>query len=113
MSEAEREDQIAQGIKLPIDLHVADTIHNQYVQNVIVQPGQSELVLFFFETHIPPYAGSPEENREMLEKARVRFECVSKLVLAPQLVPEVIKALQIGLDNYNAARENEERAIRE
>ncbi len=70
MSEAERENQL-EGFKLPIDLHVSDTIHNQYVQNVIVQPGQSERVMFFFETHIPPFAGSPEENRELLENEYV------------------------------------------
>ncbi len=112
MRDAERESQSVQDVKLPIDLHVPDTIHNQYVQNVIVQPGQNEIVIFFFETHIPPFVGSPEENRELLEGARVRLECTSKLVLAPQLVQEVIKALQTGLDNYNASKASEERVTR-
>ena len=112
MSEVEHEEQSSQGIPLPIDLHVPDTIHNQYVNNVIVQPGQNEITLFFFETHIPPYVGSPETNREYLLKQSVRFECVSKLVVAPQLVPEIIKALQIGLENYNAGQASEERETR-
>ena len=79
---------------------------------MIVQPGQNEITLFFFETHIPPYVGSPEANREYLLKQSVRFECVSKLVVAPQLVPEIIKALQVGLDNYNAGQASEERETR-
>ena len=108
MSEVEQEDQSSQGVMLPINLHVPDTIHNQYVHHVIVQPGQNEITLFFFETHIPPYIGSPEANREYLLKQSVRFECISKLVVAPQLVPEIIKALQVGLDNYNAREANEE-----
>lgn len=109
MSQVEQEGQIAKGVSLPIDLHVSDTIHNQYVQNLIVQPGQHEIALFFFETHVPPFVGSIEENKEyLLNKGPIRFECVSKLIVAPQLVPEIIKALQVGLDNYNASKQNEE-----
>lgn len=113
MSEVEQEGQSLQGVSLPIDLHVSDTMHNQYVHNVIVQPGQHEITLFFFETHVPPFVGSVEENREyLLRKGAVRLECVSKLVVAPQLVPEIIKALQVGLDNYNASKASEQRETR-
>lgn len=108
MDETKYEGQSSQGVSLPIDLHVSDTIHNQYIHNIIVQPGQHEITLFFFEAHIPPFIGSPEENREyLLQKGSVRFECVSKLVVAPQLVPEIIKALQVGLDSYNTANASE------
>ena len=31
------------------------------------------------------------------------------MTVAQQLVPEIIKALQTGLDNYNAAKAREER----
>ncbi len=107
MSEVE---QSSQGVTLPIEWYVPDTIHNQYVNNVIVQPGQYEITLFFFETRIPPYIGSPEANREyLLKQGTVRFECVSKMTVAPQMVPEIIKALQTGLDNYNASKASEER----
>lgn len=110
MSGIEQEDQSLEGILLPIELHVPDTMHKQYIDNVIVQPGKHEITLFFFETQLPPYVGSAEANREyLLKKGSVRFECVSELVVAPQLVPDIIKALQIGLDNYNAAKAIEER----
>lgn len=110
MSKVEREDQSSRGIMLPIEWHVPDTIHNQYVHNIIVQPGAHEITLFFFETQIPPFIGSLEENREFLKnKGSIRFECVSKMTVAPQLVPEIIKALQTGLDNYNAVKSSEER----
>lgn len=110
MSGEEQEDQSSEGVLLPIDLHVPDTMHKQYVDNVIVQPGKHEITLFFFETQIPPFAGSAEANREyLLKKGSVRFECISELVVAPQLVPDIIKALQTGLDNYNAAKAIEER----
>lgn len=96
------EDQPSEGVMVPVDWHVSDGIHNQYVHNVVVQPGQNEITILLFETHVPPYIGSPEANREYLQKQSVRFECIGKFVVAPQFVPEIIKALQVGLDNYNS-----------
>ncbi len=110
MSEIEQEDQSSQGVTLPVEWHVPDTMHNLYVHNVMVQPGRYEITLLFFETRLPPYVGSAEANREyLLKQGPVRFECVSKMTVAPQLIPEIIKALQTGLENYNAAKASEER----
>lgn len=97
-------------ITLPIEWHVPDSIQNKYVHEMLVQHGKHEITLFFFESQIPPFAGPPEANREYLQKhGSVRFECVGKMTVSPQLVPEIIKALQAGLDNYNAAKAFEER----
>ena len=112
MSEVKQEDQSQEGIPVPVNWHVSETIHNQYVHQVIVQPGPNEVTLFFFETHIPPYVGSPEANREYLQSQSVRFECVGKFVVAPQFIPEVIKALQVGLDSYYAGKAREESQVK-
>ncbi|GAC1391194.1 MAG: hypothetical protein NVSMB38_10970 [Ktedonobacteraceae bacterium] len=97
-------------ITLPIEWHVPDTIQNRYVHNVLIQPGKYELALFFFETQIPPFAGTPEENREyLLKKGSIRSECIAKLTVAPEMASQIIKALQEGLENYSQARANEER----
>ncbi|MGB8346771.1 MAG: hypothetical protein WCD86_17925 [Ktedonobacteraceae bacterium] len=107
MSEVEREQP--QEVTLPIEWHVPDTVQNRYVHNVLVQPGKHEITLFFFETQIPPFSGSPEANREyLLRQGSVRFECVGKMTVVPQLVPEIIKALQEGLDNYYASQADKE-----
>lgn len=109
MSEVEREEQSQQGITLPIEWHVPESIQNRYVHNLIVQPGRYELTLYFFETQIPPFTGSPEEVRDFLTKqSSIRSECVSKMTVSPQLVPEIIKALQTGLNNYNRINASEE-----
>lgn len=104
------EQERPQEVTLPIEWHVSDAIQNRYVHNVLVQPGKHEITLFFFETQIPPFSGPPEANREfLLRQGSVRFECVGKMTVAPQLVPEIIKALQEGLDNYYAFQADEER----
>jgi hypothetical protein len=107
MSDEER--QQPEGVNVPVSLHVPEDLQSHYSHNVIVQPGQRELTLFFFETQVPPFFGTPAENSKYLLEQGVRFTCVSKIIVAPDLVPEIIKAMQTGLDNYNASKANEER----
>lgn len=103
MSEVEQEQ--SHEITLPIEWHVPENLQGHYANNVLVQPGQFEINLFFFESQIPPFAGPPEESKEyLLKQGSVRFECVGKMTVDPQLIPEIIKALQTGLDNYNASK---------
>ena len=98
-------------VTLPIKWHVPDNIQSRYVHDVVVQPGKHEITVFFFEALLPPFIGSGEEYRAFLvEQGSVTEECVGKLILSPGLVPEVIKALQVGLDNYYAAKGQDEKA---
>ncbi len=43
------EDLSDQGIILPIEWHVPDTLHNQYVHHMIAQPGTHEVTLLFLK----------------------------------------------------------------
>ena len=100
----EQEDQSSY-IQLPIDWHVSESLQSRYVNNVIVQPGKFEITIFFFETQIPPFVGSNEENRDfLLKKGAIRSECVGKMVVTPELMPEIIKAMQTGLDEYHTSK---------
>ncbi len=104
------EEEQSNEIRLPVEWYVPENIQNRYVHNLIVQPGKYELTLFFFETQIPPFTGSPEEVRDFLKKqGSIRSECVSKLTVPPQLVPEIIKALETGLESYKRLNNSEER----
>jgi len=108
MSEAEQEE--LREITLPIDWHVPESIQGRYVNNAIAQPGKHEIVVFFFENQIPPYAGTSEEIRNyMLKQGSFRAECVGKMIIDPELMPDVIKALQTSLENYNKAKAYEEK----
>jgi hypothetical protein len=107
MSEIEQEQP--EEIELPIDWHVPENIIGRYVDNVIVQPGTYGITLFFFETQIPPFVGPPEANRDyLLKKGSIRSECIGKMIVDPELMPDVIKALQTGLENYHKARKERE-----
>lgn len=108
MSEIEQEQP--EEVVVPIDWFVPESIIGRYVDNVIVQPGKYGITVFFFETQIPPYVGPPEAVRDyILKKGSIRSECIGKMIIDPELMPDVIKALETGLENYHKTKAREER----
>jgi Protein of unknown function (DUF3467) len=95
-------------ITLPVDWHFPESIQSRYANNMLVQVGQFEFIISFFEMQLPMLSGSPEENKEKLEEmGAIRAECVSKIVLSPELVPGLINALQTELEKYQSQRSNQ------
>jgi hypothetical protein len=108
MSEVEQEQDSSQNISLPINWHVPDTIQSRYATNVIVQPGQYEFIISFFEAQPPILMGDPEENRAKLEQlGAVQAECVGRIIVAAEQMPAVIAALQTSLDAYRTPQSRE------
>ena len=103
MSEAERKEP--EGIALHVDWHIPEGAQSQYSNNVLVQAGQYEIIISFFEAQIPILLGQPEENKKQLEElGTIRVDCVSRIVVSPDLIPILMKALETGLENYRQAK---------
>lgn len=101
-NETEQEQHQSDGITLPIDWHVPEGLHSQYANNVLVQSGRYEFIISFFEVQIPLLSGSPEENKAKLQAMEsIRADCVSKVVISPDLVQGLIDALQTELDKFS------------
>ncbi len=47
-------------VAVPIEWHVPDHMRNIYADNFIAQARVHDFVLSFFDTQIPPFAGSEE-----------------------------------------------------
>ncbi len=105
MSEIEQEQPEDHNMSLPINWHVSENIQSRYASNVFVQAGEQEIFLSFFETILPILAGSPEENKaKLLQQGGVRAECVARIIVDPELVPKLIKALQTTFEGYQAMK---------
>lgn len=103
MSEEEQEEQ--HEITLDVDWHFPESLQSRYANNTLVQAGRVEFIISFFEMQLPILLGSPEENKAKLqEMGAIRAECVSKIVLSPEIVPGLINALQTEYDKYQAQR---------
>jgi hypothetical protein len=109
MSEAEQENSSLQQITIPLEWHVPDHISSRYADNVIVQPRKHDIIISFFESQPPLLGGTPEQNRAFLETlSSIRAECIGKIVVVPELLPDIIKALQRGYEGYLSAKDAKE-----
>lgn len=101
--EIEQEQQQSDGITLRVNWHFPEGLQSRYGNNVLVQAGQSEFTISFFEMQLPILLGSPEENKAKLkEMESIQAECVSKVIIPPRLVKGLIDALQIELDKFSS-----------
>ena len=107
MSETEQERQEATEISLPVNWHFPESIQSRYANNILVQTGQFEFIISFFEMQQPLLLGTPEENKKGLETlGEIRAECVGKIVVPHELVPAIISVLQTEYDRFHASKSN-------
>ncbi len=105
MSKAGQEKLSPQSIALPIEWHYPETIQSRYATNMLVQAGEHEIVLSFFEAQLPLLVGQPEDNKAKLEQmGAIKAECVARIIIAPERLPSLITALQTSLDLYLGAK---------
>ena len=108
MSEEEQK-RNSVGLTLPVDWHVSENIQSRYATNIVVQPIQHEFVISFFEAQPPIILGTPEENRaKYQELGAIRAECVARVIVAAERLPDFIEALQTTLAAYRVSKEAEQ-----
>ena len=106
--ETEQEQQPSDNITLSVDWHFPEGLQSRYANNVLVQNGQFEFIISFFEMQLPMLFGSLEENKAKLEEMEsIRAECVSKIIVSPEVMPALVSALQTELDKYLAHKANQ------
>jgi hypothetical protein len=80
---------------------------SSYANNMVVQSGQYEVIVSFFEGQLPLIFGTPEETKKQIEKLEsVRAECVSKISIPSQLLPVLINTLKTSLEDYLRLKEH-------
>ena len=96
-------------VTIPLEWYVPDTMKSVYADNFIAQPRMRDFVLSFFDTQIPPFSGTDEQSREYLENLKsVRAECVGRITVAIEMVPDIIKALQTTYNRHLASKAEQE-----
>jgi len=96
-------DEIEGQIKLPIQWNLPDGLTSHYATNIVVQRGEHEFIISFFEV-IPPIALGTREERmaQLKDQESVKAECVARVIIAAEKMPGFIEALQENLGSYRA-----------
>lgn len=90
---------------IPIEWHCSDKIESKYATNLIVQRAEHEFIISFFEILPPILLGPPEEQSAHLrELDSVRAECVARVIVAADKMPDFVRALH---DNLSRTSDDE------
>lgn len=91
-----------------IEWEIPDDVQNRYANNVVVQHSQYEFTISFFEVRPPMLWGSPEEKKELISNiTSIPAQCVARIVVSPDKMPEIINALQDNFQKYLAKTEQD------
>lgn len=90
--------------KLRIKHTFPDELQSHFVNNVTVQHEPEYFVLQFFELWPPMIIGETDEEKlEALKKInQIEAKCVTRLVLTPAKMREVVDLMMQNLSNYEA-----------
>ncbi len=87
----------AQERVIPVVWNFPEESLSGYATNLLVQTGEQELYISFFEAR-PPILFVPEDF-EKLES--VTAECIAQIIVTPERLAKFIEALQQQLDLFN------------
>ena len=94
---------------VPVVWHIADDMRALYATHVVAQQAENETYLLFFQAQPPIIIGDDLQKREQLNALpAVKAECVAKIVMSPNKLPEVIQLLQGILDRSRASSQTPE-----
>jgi hypothetical protein len=88
-------------VQIPIEWHFPEDLKSQYATNMLVQHGENEFFISFFEVIPPVTLGPPEAQISQLEKIEtVKAECIARIIVPAEKLPSIIQALNDNLKNY-------------
>jgi Protein of unknown function (DUF3467) len=96
MAKRQSKIQIKQERQIPIIWDFPEDLVSGYATNMLVQVGEHELYVSFFETPPPVLLG--QEDVTKLEG--VRAECIARIIVAPERMTEFIEVLNKQLEVY-------------
>ena len=84
-------------LQVKLNFRVHPRMPSVYAHHMLVQPGQNEVLLSFFEVVPPLIAASGEPSGEqlrLLQETGVVAECVARITIAIASFPSFAKAMQ-------------------
>jgi hypothetical protein len=98
----EPDNQAQEDVQIPLRFNIPSGMTSRYAHHMLVQPGEHEVTLSFFEIFPPLLLGSPEEQKEILKKEGVKAECVARVTIAKARYFGFVKAWESIIEQLSA-----------
>ena len=79
---------------ISINFNLPIEMSSVYATNMLVQAGEDEVTLSFFEAQPPLLQGTPEENLAILKAQGVRADCVARVTISKNRFGNFVNAMK-------------------
>ena len=96
-------------IAVPFEWNFPQSVQSRYANNILVQHSEHESIVSFFEVIPPILLGEPQQVSEQLKQIKsIRGNCVARIIVATEKMPEFIKVLQDNLRQFHSSSARED-----
>ena len=99
-----RKKTVARAVEIPpvpVEWYIPEHIKTYYVTDMTVQFTGHDFVVSFFELRPPVILGSISERMEQAKRLKsVRKQCITRVAVNVERMPDFIKAFQTNLKRY-------------
>lgn len=99
------EEEAQEGLSIPLTWNVPPGLVSRYATNFVVQHSDHEFAIYFFEALPPLLIGEPSEVKRQLQQiGSISANCVAKVIVAAERMPQLIALLQNNLQVYRTRK---------
>jgi len=92
-----------------LNFRIPSRMPTLYAHHMIVQPGEHEVTISFFEVIPPLVLGGPKEQMKLLQETGIMAECVARITVAKSRYPAFAEAMQQVLSQVTSEQDNTEK----
>lgn len=98
----EPNNEAQEDVQIPLRFQIPTGMTSRYAHHMLVQPGEHEVTISFFEVFPPILLGSQEEQKEILKQSGVKAECVARVTIAKARYFGFVKAWESIIEQLSA-----------
>ena len=99
-------DTLAETIEVKLNFRMRPGMASVYAHHMIVQPGEHEVILSFFEI-IPPLVNTPDQVKYLRETG-LMADCIARITVAKERFPLFAMAMQQVLSQLSSEQQEEQ-----
>jgi len=81
-------------VELKVSFRIPARMPTLYAHHLMIQPGEHEVLLSFFEVIPPPAVAKDADQMKKLQESGVIAECIARITIAKDRFPSFAKAMQ-------------------
>lgn len=94
MSEKEELTNDPEAVNVKVNFRVPGRMPSVYAHHMLIQTGEQEMTLSFFEVIPPLISADSEENVKLLQETGITAECVARITIAKRRFTAFASAMQ-------------------